>query len=120
MTGFVRNTGLLCAAVAAIGLCTPVKSHADTWPSRPVTIVVPFTAGTTSDVLARGLAQALNQELGQPFLIDNRGGAGGNIGATHLAHSPPDVARQSGWEHSDNQDGHFGGRGERIFVAARR
>ena len=72
-----------CVAHAAPG-------YSQSWPTRPVTVVVPFTAGTTSDVIARGLAQELNARLGQPFVIENKGGAGGNIGAASVARSTPD------------------------------
>ena len=64
--------------------------HAETWPSRPVTMVVPFTAGGTSDVVARGLAHELGEKLGQPFVTENRSGAGGNIGAGIVARAPAD------------------------------
>jgi tripartite-type tricarboxylate transporter receptor subunit TctC len=64
----------------------PWRSHG----LRAVTMVVPFTAGTTSDILARALAQYLTDTLGQPFVIDNRGGAGGNIGAAAVARAPQD------------------------------
>jgi tripartite-type tricarboxylate transporter receptor subunit TctC len=67
-----------------------VSAHAQPWPSRPVTLVVPFTAGTTSDVIARGLTEHLSDALKQPFVIDNRGGAGGNIGGAVTAKAPPD------------------------------
>lgn len=73
----------LWAASAALG-------HAQTWPSRPVTMVVPFTPGTTSDVIARRLAQELSAKLGQPFVVENKGGAGGNIGAAFVARAPAD------------------------------
>ena len=63
---------------------------AQSWPVRPVTIIVPFTAGTTSDIVARGLAQYMIDTLGQPFVVDNRGGAGGNIGAAAAARAAPD------------------------------
>lgn len=65
-------------------------SHAETWPSRPVTMVVPFAAGTTSDVIARSLAQELSGKLGQPFVVENKGGAGGNIGAATVARGAAD------------------------------
>jgi tripartite-type tricarboxylate transporter receptor subunit TctC len=74
---------MLCLLQAAPG-------RSETWPSRPVTIVVPFTAGTTSDVMARSLAQDLGAKLGQPFVIENKGGAGGNIGAASVARAVPD------------------------------
>ncbi|WP_137043451.1 tripartite tricarboxylate transporter substrate binding protein [Pseudolabrys sp. FHR47] len=75
---------------AALGLMHTAPAHAQAWPSRPVTMVVPFTAGTTSDVIARSLAQELHQKLGQPFIIENKGGAGGNIGATAVARANAD------------------------------
>jgi len=73
----------LCLACAA-------PSEAQTWPSRPVTMVVPFSAGTTSDVIARSLANELSVKLGQPFVIENKGGAGGNIGASTVARATAD------------------------------
>jgi tripartite-type tricarboxylate transporter receptor subunit TctC len=89
MTLFGRR-GLIAAAIAATVLCQPSMSSAQTWPSRPVTMVVPFTAGTTSDIIARGLAQQLSETLGEPVIIDNRGGAGGNIGGAVVARAPHD------------------------------
>jgi tripartite-type tricarboxylate transporter receptor subunit TctC len=73
---------LLLAAIAA-------GSAAD-YPSRPVTLVVAFTPGGASDVLARILGRKLEQILGQPFVIDNRPGAGGNVAAEAVAHAAPD------------------------------
>src|SRR5438128_10775153 len=60
------------------------------YPTRPVTLVVAFTPGGPSDVLARILGKKLEQILGQPFVIDNRPGAGGNIAAEAVAHAAPD------------------------------
>jgi tripartite-type tricarboxylate transporter receptor subunit TctC len=65
-------------------------AYAQEWPAHAVTVVVPFTAGTTSDVVARALVDHLTRKLGQPFVIDNRGGAGGNIGAAIAAKAPAD------------------------------
>ena len=70
-------------ASAAFSLFTATCVSAQSWPTHPVSVVVPFTAGTTSDVVARAL-------VGQPFVIDNRGGAGGNIGAGIVAKAKPD------------------------------
>ena len=89
MRNAVRFSGFIAAAlIATVGQSAPAS--AQTWPARPVTLVVPFTAGTTSDILARGLAQHLSETLGQPVVIDNRGGAGGNIGGAIVARAPRD------------------------------
>ncbi|WPB59438.1 tripartite tricarboxylate transporter substrate binding protein [Xylophilus sp. GOD-11R] len=62
----------------------------EVWPSRPITVVVPFPAGGTTDIVARLAGQALSQELGQPVVVDNRPGAGGNIGSQMVARAPAD------------------------------
>ena len=78
----IRRT-LLALAASLIGL--PVLAQPDAWPSKPVRIVSPFPAGGTSDIMARMLAEALAKELGQPFVVDNVGGAGGTIGTLRAA-----------------------------------
>jgi len=60
------------------------------WPNKPVRIVVPFAPAGTTDILARALAPELSKAFGQPFIIDNKPGAGGNLGADVIAKSPPD------------------------------
>jgi tripartite-type tricarboxylate transporter receptor subunit TctC len=70
--------------------CTTGTASAQAWPTRAVTMVVPFTAGTTSDVVGRSLAEHLGAAIGQTVVIDNRGGAGGNIGAGMVAKAAPD------------------------------
>jgi tripartite-type tricarboxylate transporter receptor subunit TctC len=79
--------GLL--AIAAV-LTIPLPGRAEEWPARPVHFIVPFAAGGATDLLARLLCQQLALELNAPFVVDNRGGAGGNIGAAAVAGSPPD------------------------------
>ncbi|WP_238342791.1 tripartite tricarboxylate transporter substrate binding protein [Polaromonas vacuolata] len=63
---------------------------ADSWPSKPISLVVPFAAGGTTDILAREVGQKLNQALNQPFIIDNRPGAGGTLGASFVSKAPAD------------------------------
>jgi tripartite-type tricarboxylate transporter receptor subunit TctC len=76
--------------LSAIGLCASAMLHAQTWPAHPVKIVVPFAAGGPADNYARFLAQRLQETLGQPFVIDDKPGAGSVIGTDIVAKSPPD------------------------------
>ena len=82
------------ASLLAFGFCAwllaPFNAGAQSWPTRPVTVVVPFLAGTTGDIVARGLVEHLASALGQPFVVDNRTGAGGNIGGAAVAKAAPD------------------------------
>jgi tripartite-type tricarboxylate transporter receptor subunit TctC len=78
----------LVAALAAVAFALPAA--AQTWPQRPVTMVVTFAAGTTPDVVARLVAPHLERALGQPVVIENRAGAGGNIGADSVAKAQAD------------------------------
>jgi tripartite-type tricarboxylate transporter receptor subunit TctC len=68
----------------------PALAFAQTWPTKPVRLVSPFPAGGGTDAFARPLAAQLSQQFGHQFVIDNRGGAGGTIGAEHVAKSPAD------------------------------
>lgn len=70
-------------------LCTAAAS-ALAWPDKPVTVIVPWPAGGPSDIAARPIVKGLSEALKQPFVIDNRAGASGNIGTTLVAHSPAD------------------------------
>ena len=77
------------AACAALALTT-LAASAQYYPDRPLTVVVPFTPGGVSDVTARPLAAAMSTQLGQPIVIDNKGGAGGAIGMAAVARAKPD------------------------------
>jgi tripartite-type tricarboxylate transporter receptor subunit TctC len=79
------GTGLACAASIAL----PAFAQSN-WPTRAVRIVVPFPAAGTTDILARAIAPELSKAFGQQFVVDNRAGAGGNVGTEIVAHSPPD------------------------------
>ena len=79
---------LVLACIAALAL-TPA-ALAQAWPTRPVTMIVPFPAGGNADVLARALAAELSEKLGQQFIVDNRAGAGGNIGGAAVAKAAAD------------------------------
>ena len=77
---------LVLAALALPGLA---RAQAP-WPDRPVRIIVPFTPGGSTDILARSIAQPLGEALGQPFVVENRAGAGGTVGCEVVARAVPD------------------------------
>ena len=86
-----RHHLLALAALAAAACALPsAPALAQAWPAKPVTIVVPFAAGGTTDVLARALGEKLGTALGQPVIVENRGGAGATIGADYVAKAPAD------------------------------
>jgi tripartite-type tricarboxylate transporter receptor subunit TctC len=77
--------------MAAALLCTASSGFAaDNWPAKPITLVIPFAPGGTTDIVGREIGQKLSQELKQPVIIDNRPGAGGNVGASVVARSSAD------------------------------
>ncbi len=78
-------------ALAVLFACTSVAVSAQSaWPNKPVRIVVPFAPGGTTDILARAVAPELSRAFGQQFVVDNRAGAGGNLGAEIVAKAPAD------------------------------
>ena len=83
-----RRLVLATAALAAMS-ALPVAAQS-AWPHKPVRMVVPFAPGGTTDIMARAMAVELTKAFGQPFVVDNRAGAGGNIGADIVAKSAPD------------------------------
>src|SRR5438094_2628385 len=79
----------LAAGAAALPAVSRV-ARAQAYPSRSVRIIVPFPAGQATDTIARLMGQSLSERLGQPFVIENRTGAGGNIGAESVVRAAPD------------------------------
>lgn len=75
---------LACALAGTAGLSSPSWAQAD-YPNRPIRMIVPFTAGSTTDVIGRTVAEQLEKQLGQPVVVENRPGAGGVLGATTVA-----------------------------------
>ncbi len=86
MTRFFA-TVLTAVAVAAL---SPAPAGAQTYPDKPVRVIVPFGAGGTTDIMGRILAQKLSDSLGQRFVVENRAGAGGNVGSAMVAKAPAD------------------------------
>jgi tripartite-type tricarboxylate transporter receptor subunit TctC len=84
------RTHLAVLASLAAFAAAPAPAHAQSYPTRPVTIVVPFAAGGGSDLLARLVAQKLEEKLGKPFIIENRPGAGTSLAAMQAVRSTPD------------------------------
>ena len=85
-----RRALLRAAAAACAAGILPAAAIADTWPSKPIRIIVSFPPGNSADMIAREVGPVLSQRLGQPVVIENRGGAGGVIGVDALAKSAPD------------------------------
>jgi tripartite-type tricarboxylate transporter receptor subunit TctC len=81
---------LVRGALALFAVTLSLSVHGQTYPAKPVRLVVPFVPGGPTDIQARMLGEKLGQRLGQQVIIDNRGGAGGNIGMELTAKSPPD------------------------------
>jgi tripartite-type tricarboxylate transporter receptor subunit TctC len=77
-------------ALLLAGLLLSEAAHAETWPSRAVTVIVPFAPGGTTDIVGRLVGQAMSDRLGQPFVIENVGGAGGTLGAADAAKAGAD------------------------------
>lgn len=84
----ISSRRALLGGLAALG-AAPALAQAP-WPNRPIRLIVPFAAGTTTDILGRILAEALGKEAGQTVVVDNRAGAGGNVGAQAVARAAGD------------------------------
>ena len=83
--------GFVSRVVATIlAACAPLAAAAQQWPSKPIHAIVPFGAGSTIDVLGRIVLDPLSAALGQPIVVENRGGAGGSIGSAYVVNAAPD------------------------------
>jgi tripartite-type tricarboxylate transporter receptor subunit TctC len=85
----MKSNFLKLAVLSVLGL-TAWAAHAQTWPTQTIKIIVPFTAGTGMDTIARAVAPKLSDKLGQPVIVQNMAGASGNIGADVVAKASPD------------------------------
>ncbi|MEI6384173.1 MAG: tripartite tricarboxylate transporter substrate binding protein [Betaproteobacteria bacterium] len=86
----MKKTRRILLQWAPAFLFSSVDAQTPVWPSKPVRVIVPFPAGGSTDVVGRMISARLSEELGQPFVVENRAGAGGSIGAEVVVKSPPD------------------------------
>ena len=80
----------LSRSLAALVLCATAQAASAAYPDKPITLIVPWAAGGSTDILARAIGQQLSTSMGQPVLVENRAGASGNIGAGLVAKAKPD------------------------------
>lgn len=85
-----RRDSLRLLGAAACASAAPYVARAQAWPTRPIKAMIPFTAGSTVDVVGRIALDQVSAQLGQPIVIENRGGAGGTLGAAMVAKAEPD------------------------------
>ncbi|HLH98008.1 MAG TPA: tripartite tricarboxylate transporter substrate binding protein [Xanthobacteraceae bacterium] len=88
--GVLRTALQSLIALSAIGALATTQADAQTWPTRPITAVIPFSPGNANDVVGRVVLDQLSQQLGQPIVIENRAGAGGTTGVASVARATPD------------------------------
>jgi len=81
---------LLGVVIALVTTCPGVMAQTEPFPTKPIKLIVPFAVGGPTDILARILGETLGEKLGQPVIVDNKGGAGGSIGSEAVAYSAPD------------------------------
>jgi len=87
---YYRAASAAAALIALLLLCTPGLQAQDNYPSRPVRMIIPFAAGGPTDIVGRIMGAKMGEVLRQQFVVENRNGAGGNIGADVVAKAPPD------------------------------
>src|ERR1041385_3656206 len=86
----MRLLRTLCVVIAALALAPATAARAQSYPTKAVRIICPFPSGGASDVTIRIVAERLTAAVGEPFVVDNRSGAGGNLGTEIAAHATPD------------------------------
>jgi tripartite-type tricarboxylate transporter receptor subunit TctC len=86
----IRTRRALAATLAATALLSPLALHAQAYPNKPIRVIVPFPAGSTTDIIARAIGDKMGQSMGQQLVIENRGGASGTIGQAAVASAAPD------------------------------
>ncbi len=86
----MKARSLLAAACGAAAMLLAASAAAQAWPAKPIRLMVPFPPGGSTDIVARIVAQKLSERLGQPIVIENRGGAGGTLGTAVVARAAPD------------------------------
>src|SRR3954468_8804621 len=86
----IKLKALLCASVAAACATAGAEGAAQTYPTKPVRLIVPFPPGGSNDIVGRLMAQELTEKLGRQVIVDNRGGAGGGVGSEIAANAGPD------------------------------
>jgi tripartite-type tricarboxylate transporter receptor subunit TctC len=89
MRRILLAAAVLCHALAAAVLFAQPLS-AQEWPTRPIRVIIPLTAGAATDIMARAVFEQVSQQVGQPFIVENRPGAGNTIGMAAVAHAEPD------------------------------
>jgi tripartite-type tricarboxylate transporter receptor subunit TctC len=85
-----RRQFLNIAGAALASSALPRRASAQSWPTKPIRAMIPFTAGSTVDIIGRIVLDPLSSQLGQPIIVENRGGAGGTIGSAMVANAEPD------------------------------
>ena len=86
----MRISRLLAASALALAACLPFGAAAQPWPNKPIKFIVPFAAGGVADVVTRAVTPKLSEALGQPIVVENKGGAGGTLGTSQGAKAPAD------------------------------
>jgi tripartite-type tricarboxylate transporter receptor subunit TctC len=90
MNGLARCCFLLSISPTLIVGVATTRADADTWPTRPIRLIIPYAAGGAGDATFRQVAPIVEKRIGQPFVIENKPGAGGNIGAAEVSRAAPD------------------------------